>query len=32
VLLYGVDYICHQALFVRKAVYDRLAGTGTRTF
>ncbi len=24
VLLYGVDYICHQTLFVRKAVYDRL--------
>jgi glycosyltransferase involved in cell wall biosynthesis len=26
VLLYGVDYICHQALFVRKGVYDRLGG------
>jgi glycosyltransferase involved in cell wall biosynthesis len=24
VLLYGVDYICHQAMFVRKSVYDRL--------
>jgi glycosyltransferase involved in cell wall biosynthesis len=24
VLLYGVDYICHQTLFVRKSVYDRL--------
>ena len=24
VLLYGVDYICHQTLFVRKPVYDRL--------
>jgi glycosyltransferase involved in cell wall biosynthesis len=24
VLLYGVDYICHQTLFVRKAVYQRL--------
>lgn len=24
VLLYGLDYICHQTLFVRKAVYERL--------
>jgi glycosyltransferase involved in cell wall biosynthesis len=24
VLLYGLDYICHQTLFVRKAVYDRI--------
>ena len=26
VLLYGLDYICHQTLFVRKAVYERLGG------
>ena len=26
ILLYGVDYICHQALFVRKGVYERLGG------
>jgi len=26
VLLYGVDYICHQALFVRREVYERLGG------
>ena len=26
VLLYGVDYICHQALFVRRSVYGRLGG------
>ncbi len=24
ILLYGVDYICHQTLFVRRGVYDRL--------
>jgi len=24
VLLYAVDYICHQALFVRKSVYERI--------
>jgi glycosyltransferase involved in cell wall biosynthesis len=24
VLLYGVDYICHQTLFVRKSAYDRI--------
>ena len=32
VLLYGVDYICHQALFVRKAVYDRLGGYRHKEF
>jgi glycosyltransferase involved in cell wall biosynthesis len=26
VLLYGLDYICHQTLFVRKTVYERLGG------
>ncbi len=26
VLLYGLDYICHHTLFVRKAVYDRIGG------
>ena len=26
VLLYGLDYICHQALFVRRAVYERIGG------
>ncbi|HVM51036.1 MAG TPA: glycosyltransferase family 2 protein [Candidatus Acidoferrum sp.] len=32
VLLYGVDYICHQALFVRKSVYDRLGGYRQKEF
>ena len=32
VLLYGVDYICHQALFVRKGVYDRLGGYRHKEF
>jgi glycosyltransferase involved in cell wall biosynthesis len=32
VLLYGVDYICHQALFVRKAAYDRLGGYRHKEF
>ena len=32
VLLYGVDYICHQALFVRKSVYDRLGGYRHKEF
>src|ERR1051326_4718478 len=32
VLLYGVDYICHQALFVRKTVYDRLGGYRHKDF
>jgi GT2 family glycosyltransferase len=26
VLLYGLDYICHQTMFVRKRVYDWLGG------
>ncbi|SPE59608.1 hypothetical protein SBV1_3360003 [Verrucomicrobia bacterium] len=26
VLLYGLDYICHQTLFVRRGVYQRLGG------
>ena len=26
VLLYGVDYICHQTLFVKRSVYERLGG------
>jgi glycosyltransferase involved in cell wall biosynthesis len=32
ILLYGVDYICHQALFVRKAVYQRLGGYRHKEF
>jgi glycosyltransferase involved in cell wall biosynthesis len=32
VLLYGVDYICHQALFVRKTVYERLGGYRHKEF
>jgi len=32
VLLYGLDYICHQTLFVRKAVYDRLGGYRHKEF
>jgi len=32
ILLYGVDYICHQALFVRKTVYDRLGGYRHKEF
>jgi glycosyltransferase involved in cell wall biosynthesis len=32
VLLYGVDYICHQALFVRKPVYDRTGGYRYKEF
>ena len=32
VLLYGVDYICHQALFVRKPVYERLGGYRHKEF
>jgi glycosyltransferase involved in cell wall biosynthesis len=32
ILLYGVDYICHQALFVRKAVYERLGGYRHKEF
>ena len=32
VLLYGVDYICHQTLFVRKPVYERLGGYRHKEF
>jgi GT2 family glycosyltransferase len=32
VLLYAVDYICHQTLFVRKGVYDRLGGYRHKEF
>ena len=32
VLLYGVDYICHQTLFVRKGVYERLGGYRHKEF
>jgi len=32
VLLYAVDYICHQALFVRKPTYDRLGGYRHKEF
>jgi|SRR5208337_4190144 len=32
VLLYGLDYICHQALFVRKPVYARLGGYRYKEF
>jgi len=32
VLLYGLDYICHQSLFVRKGIYDRLGGYRHKEF
>jgi glycosyltransferase involved in cell wall biosynthesis len=32
VLLYAVDYICHQALFVRKKIYERLGGYRDKEF
>lgn len=32
VLLYGVDYICHQTLFVRRAIYQRLGGYRHKEF
>jgi GT2 family glycosyltransferase len=32
VLLYAVDYICHQTMFVKKAVYDRLGGYRHKEF
>ena len=32
ILLYGVDYICHQTLFVRQAVYKRLGGYRHKEF
>jgi glycosyltransferase involved in cell wall biosynthesis len=32
VLLYGIDYICHQTMFVRKAAYARLGGYRHKEF
>lgn len=32
VLLHGVDYICHQTLFVRRGVYARLGGYRHKEF
>ena len=32
VLLYGLDYICHQTLFVRKAVYEKLGAYRYKDF
>ena len=32
VLLYGLDYICHQTLFVRKNVYEKLGGYRHKDF
>jgi glycosyltransferase involved in cell wall biosynthesis len=32
VLLYAVDYICHQTLFVRRQIYDRLGGYRQKDF
>jgi len=32
VLLYGLDYICHQTLFVRRSVYARLGGYRQKEF
>ena len=32
ILLYGLDYICHQTLFVRRAVYERLGGYRHKEF
>jgi glycosyltransferase involved in cell wall biosynthesis len=32
ILLYGVDYICHQALFVRRKIYERLGGYRHKEF
>jgi len=32
ILLYGVDYVCHQALFVRRAVYERLGSYRHKEF
>jgi len=32
VLLYGLDYICHQTLFVRKNVYEKLGGYRNKDF
>jgi glycosyltransferase involved in cell wall biosynthesis len=32
ILLYGVDYICHQTLFVRRTAYERLGGYRHKEF
>lgn len=32
VLLYGLDYICHQTLFVRRAVYERIGNYRQKDF
>jgi glycosyltransferase involved in cell wall biosynthesis len=32
VLLYGLDYICHQTLFVRKAIYAKIGGYRHKEF
>jgi glycosyltransferase involved in cell wall biosynthesis len=32
VLLWGLDYICHQTLFVRKAAYEKLGGYRYKEF
>lgn len=32
ILLFGVDYICHQTLFVRKSTYERLGGYRQKEF
>lgn len=32
VLLFGLDYICHHTLFVKKKVYDRLGGYRHKEF
>ncbi len=32
VLLYGLDYICHQTLFVRRTVYARIGGYRQKDF
>lgn len=32
VLLYALDYICHQALFVRKEVYEKIGGYRHKDF
>jgi len=32
VLLYGLDYICHQTLFVRKNIYEKLGGYRHKDF
>jgi len=32
VLLYGLDYICHQTVFVRKSIYDRIGAYRHKEF